>query len=132
MHLALNLYGFVIAAIFVEPIFGRFKFGAIYLLSGICASLSSIMWYDKTASVGASGAIFGIYGAILALTLTPAIPKGSKGGLLLFIGPYVVINLLSGLGSYGIDNAAHIGGLISGAILGLLLYDKKMNSNDVF
>ena len=121
MHLLLNIYGLVIAALFVEPIFGRIKYLILYFVSGICGSLASIFWYENTVSVGASGAIFGLYGAILGLLLTNAFPKDGKKGILLFVGPYVAINLLFGL-TGGIDNAANIGGLVSGAILGIVLY----------
>lgn len=121
MHLLLNIYGLVIAAIFVEPLLGRKKYFILYLLSGICGSIASIWWYPNTISVGASGAIFGLYGAILGLLLTDAFPKGGKRGVLSMIGIYVVINLLWGL-TGGIDNAAHIGGLLSGALIGIVLY----------
>jgi len=121
MHLFLNIYGLVMAAIFVEPIFDRMRYFTLYFASGICGSLASIYWYENTVSVGASGAIFGLYGAILGLTLTNAFPKDGKKGILILIGPYVGINLIFGL-TGGIDNAAHIGGLISGAVLGIIIY----------
>lgn len=121
MHLFLNIYGLVIAAIFVEPIFKRVKYFLLYFISGICGSLASIFWYENTVSVGASGAIFGLYGAILGLLLTSAYPPNEKKGILLFVGPYIGINLLYGMLG-GIDNAAHIGGLVSGAIFGVILF----------
>ena len=71
--------------------------------------------------MGASGAIFGLYGAILALLLTNAFPEGGKKGIFTGIGIYVAVSLLWGL-TGGIDNAAHIGGLLSGALLGIILY----------
>jgi rhomboid protease GluP len=121
MHLFLNITGLVIAAIFVEPLLGRKNYFILYILSGLCGSVASIWWYPNTISVGASGAIFGLYGAILGLLLTNAFPKGGKKGILLMIGIYVGINLLWGL-TGGIDNAAHIGGLLSGALIGIILY----------
>ena len=121
MHLLLNIYGLVVAAIFIEPKLGRKNYFILYILSGLCGSLASIWWYPNTISVGASGAIFGLYGAILGLLLTNAFPKDGKKGIFLMIGVYVFINLLWGL-TGGIDNAAHIGGLLSGAILGIILY----------
>lgn len=132
MHLFLNIFGLVIAAIFVEPVYSRVKYLIIYLASGICGSLASIYWYENAVSVGASGAIFGLYGAILGLTLTNAFPKNDKKDILMFIGPYVGISLLFGL-TEGIDNAAHIGGLLSGVVLGIALYltDKKRQANTV-
>ncbi|AHM63195.1 hypothetical protein D770_24750 [Flammeovirgaceae bacterium 311] len=128
MHLFLNVYGLVIAAIFVEPIFGRINYFIIYFASGICGSLASIYWYENTVSVGASGAIFGLYGAILGLLLTNAVPKDGKKLIFMLMGPYVGINLLFGL-TGGIDNAAHIGGLVSGALLALILYLTKNTDN---
>ena len=127
MHLILNIYGLVLAAIFVEPILGRKKYAILYIVSGLCGSLASIWWYSNTVSVGASGAIFGLYGAILGLLLTDAFPKGGKKGMFIMIGIYVGINLLFGL-TGGIDNAAHIGGLLSGGLLGIILY-KLDNEN---
>lgn len=121
VHLLLNIFGLVLAAIFVEPILGRRNYSILYICSGLCGGLASIYWYSHTASVGASGAIFGLYGAILSLLLTDAFHKDSKKGMLMFIGIYVGINLLWGL-TGGIDNAAHIGGLLSGAILAFILY----------
>lgn len=121
MHLLLNIYGLVIGAVFMEPILGRKNYLILYLLSGIFASLASMLWHENTSSVGASGAIFGLYGAILALLLTDAFGKDNKKGILIFIGVYVVVNLAWGL-TGGIDNAAHIGGLVSGALIGPLLY----------
>ncbi|ESU23707.1 hypothetical protein FEDK69T_11110 [Flavobacterium enshiense DK69] len=131
MHLFLNIYGLVIAALFIEPILGRKNYFTLYLLSGLCGSLASIWWYPNIISVGASGAIFGLYGAILGLLLTDAFPKEGKRFVFMMIGIYVFINLLWGL-TGGIDNAAHIGGLISGAFIGILLYkidSKKKNAS---
>lgn len=121
MHLFFNIYGLVIAAILVEPILGRKNYFILYLLSGLCGSIASICWYPNTISVGASGAIFGLYGAIFGLLTTDAFPNEEKKGVLTMIGIYVIINLLWGL-TGGIDNAAHIGGLLSGAIIGIILY----------
>ncbi|MCW3125136.1 MAG: hypothetical protein JWO03_794 [Bacteroidetes bacterium] len=121
MHLILNAVGLVFAAIFIEPFLGRRNYLILYILSGLCASLASIWWHVDTVSVGASGAIFGVYGAILGLALINAFPKESKNTLLTMIGVYVGINLVWGL-TGGIDNAAHVGGLLSGAVLGAILY----------
>jgi len=123
MHLVLNIAGLVIAAIFIEPILGRKRFFILYFSSGILAGLASIYWYENTVSVGASGAIFGLYGAILGLLLTRAFDQTSKKMVFSFVGIYVLVNLLWGLKG-GVDNAAHIGGLLSGACLGVLLYKK--------
>ena len=132
IHLLLNIYGLVLAALFVEPLLGRKNYSIIYILSGLCGSIASIWWYPNIVSAGASGAIFGLYGAILGLLLTNAFPKDGKKGILIMIGVYVLINLVWGL-TGGIDNAAHLGGLLSGAILGIVLYkltDNKMENSE--
>jgi membrane associated rhomboid family serine protease len=121
MHLIANMYGLLFVGIFLEPLLGRTKYLTVYLLTGILASCASLWWYDATVSVGASGAIFGLYGLFLALLLTKKFPpdfsKAFLTSTLIFIG----YNLLMGL-TGGIDNAAHIGGLLSGFVVGLILY----------
>jgi rhomboid protease GluP len=132
MHLILNIYGLFIATLFLEQSISRIKYLIIYIFSGVMGSLASIWWFENTVSVGASGAIFGLYGTILGLCLTDFYTKKQKKGIFKMIGIYVGLNLLYGL-TGGIDNAAHIGGLLSGAILGILLYkldrDKKKYAN---
>lgn len=124
MHLLLNIYGLFMAALFLEPMIGRKLIAFLYLISGVFGSIASVSWYENSISVGASGAIFGLYGALLALTFTKALPGETKGGMLMMFGPYVAISLLMEL-SGGIDNAAHIGGLLSGAVIGLIIYSAK-------
>ena len=132
MHLIMNIGGLVIAAIFVEPIFKRSNYLILYLASGLCGSLASVWWYTNTISVGASGAIFGLYGAILGLTITKAIPKNIRKVFLRIAGIFIVINLLWGLAVEGIDNAAHLGGLLSGAIIAVILFKPDDVKEDTF
>lgn len=127
IHIISNIAALVIAAIYIEPKFSRSKYALLYLFSGLCGSIASVIWHENTVSVGASGAIFGLFGAILILLFTNAYEKFEKRIILIIIGTYVAINLLIGL-TGNIDNAAHIGGLISGALIGLLLY-KTSNKN---
>ncbi len=130
MHLILNISGLVIAAVFIEPKLGRTNYFILYILSGLFGSLASIYWYTNTISVGASGAIFGLYGAILSLVLTNAYSPTEKKGTLIIIGIYAGINLLWGLKG-GVDNAAHIGGLLSGAVVGIILYKLKQRKKSL-
>jgi len=121
IHLLANMYALVFIGIFLEPQLGKMKYLLVYLFTGIAASLTSLWWHDATVSVGASGAIFGLYGVFLGLLLTKSLPKTMTNkafltSILLFVG----YNLLMGL-SAGIDNAAHVGGLLSGLIIGLIL-----------
>src|SRR5690606_1205960 len=77
-------------------------------------------------SAGASGAIFGLYGVFLALLTTKMIPAQIRNALLQSIGVFVVYNLVYGMKS-GVDNAAHIGGLVSGLVIGYLFYFSGKN-----
>ena len=120
MHLLMNMYALVFIGLLLEPYLGKARFLAVYLLTGIAASAASLWWHDITISAGASGAIFGLYGVFLALLTTNVIDKATRGPLLSSIGIFVVFNLFNGLQG-GVDNAAHIGGLISGIIAGYAL-----------
>lgn len=121
MHLLANMYGLLFVGIFLEPLLGRAKYLTAYLLTGILASVASIWWYDATVSVGASGAIFGLYGIFIALLLTKIFPPDFAKTFLISTAVFVGFNLLMGL-TGGTDNAAHIGGLVGGFVLGLILY----------
>lgn len=120
MHVLANMYGLLFVGIFLEPLLGRTRYLISYLLTGILASVASIGWYDATVSVGASGAIFGLYGIFLALLLTKVFHPDFAKSFLISISIFVGFNLLMGLAG-GIDNAAHIGGLLSGFVIGLVL-----------
>ena len=120
-HLVLNIFGLVIGAIYLEPILGKWKFITLYLVSGISGGLLSILFKSNIVSVGASGAIFGLYGAALILLLTKAYPQEKRQTVFTLIGLFVILNLTWGI--FGnVDNACHIGGLIGGSIIGLNLY----------
>jgi membrane associated rhomboid family serine protease len=94
-----------------------------YLATGIISSLASIYWNDAVVSVGASGAIFGLCGVFLALYATKALPHyfdpDLKSILIGMMIAFVGCNLVMGIMG-NVDNAGHIGGLVSGFILGLL------------
>jgi rhomboid protease GluP len=122
IHIALNMYALYMAGTYLEPMLGKVKYISAYLCAGICASLTSLWWHKEAVpSVGASGAIFGLYGLFLAFLTTNFRPSQIRKGLLPSILVFVAFNLLFGVQS-GIDNAAHIGGVISGFIIGYLFY----------
>lgn len=121
IHLAFNMYAFYYIGLYLEPLISRWRFLTVYLATGIFASLTSIWWTGDTVSVGASGAIFGMYGVFLALLTTNVIDKETRKPLLQSIGVFVIFNLAYGTKA-GIDNAAHIGGLLSGCIFGYIYY----------
>jgi rhomboid protease GluP len=121
IHLTFNMFALIMVGIFLEPKLGYTKYAFLYLITGIIASLSSVFWHKPTVSVGASGAIFGLYGVFLALILTNRYGREHKKGLLIFALIYIGYNILAGFANVGTDNAAHIGGLVSGFLLGLLI-----------
>lgn len=116
-HLLLNMYALLYIGVLLEPILGRGRFFTAYLLSGLAGSLASLHWNELTISAGASGAIFGMYGVFLALLSTKLIEKSARKSLLVSIGVFVAYNLVNGL-KPGIDNAAHIGGVLGGLVIG--------------
>lgn len=120
-HLLLNMYALLYIGLLLEPQLGKRRFAAAYLLTGIMASLTSLYWHPYSLSAGASGAIFGIYGVFLALLTTNLIEKTRRTALLTSIAIFVGYNLLYGTKG-GVDNAAHIGGLISGMLIGYIFY----------
>ena len=126
VHIIANMVGLLFVGIFLEPLLGRTKYLMIYLVTGIMASATSLWWHTATVSVGASGAIFGLYGVFLALMVLKVFPKDFSKAFLVSTLIFVGFNLLMGLAG-GIDNAAHIGGLLSGFVIGLLLTPSLKN-----
>jgi rhomboid protease GluP len=122
IHLAMNMYALYAAGVYLEPMLGKTKYIAAYLCTGIIGGIVSLWWHTEGINgAGASGAIFGLYGVFLALLFTNLIPKQVRSALLQSIGIFVVFNIVYGMRS-GIDNAAHIGGLLSGMLIGFIFY----------
>jgi rhomboid protease GluP len=121
VHLVLNMYALYMIGLYLEPVLGRWKFLAAYLSTGVLASLTSLWWSADRVSAGASGAIFGMYGLFVALLTTNFIDKKMRTPLLQSMAVFVVYNLFYGLKG-NIDNAAHIGGLVSGFALGYVYF----------
>ena len=118
LHLLMNMYAFLLIGAQLEPRLGRTRFLTAYILSGIVASATSLWWHDNNNSIsaGASGAIFGMYGVFLVMLNANLVEKGKRKQLLASVIFFVGYNLLGGL-QPGIDNAAHIGGLLTGLVI---------------
>ena len=114
-HLLFNMYALWIIGMQLESFIGKWRFLVVYLFSALCGSLLSVVVTPDALSVGASGAIFGLLGALLYFGYHYRIYLGTviKSQII----PLIVINLLLGFMVPGIDNAAHIGGLIGGALM---------------
>ncbi len=119
LHVGLNMLNFVVLGVFLERLVGHARFLLIYLITGIISIIASFYFAPQEISVGASGAIFGLVGAysIFVLVHRQAFPRGGIPALLWLI---LVIGVNLGLGFVipNVDNYAHIGGLISGCVLG--------------
>lgn len=106
---------------------GQLKFVILYLFSGLGGNLLSAYWDirvgDYAVSAGASGAIFGVIGALLYVAIRNRGRIGDISGKgLVFM---IILSLYYGYSSGGVDNMAHIGGLVAGFLLSVLLYRKK-------
>lgn len=127
LHMFFNLYALYFAGTVVEQLYGWRVFGLIYLLAAAAGSVGSFLFGSPDIpSVGASGAIFGLFGVLLAASRAHHPVLDRRGQLLIGqIGGLIVINLLLGFGlmgaGVGIDNAAHVGGLVAGLWLGFIL-----------
>ncbi len=120
IHIAMNMWCLWNLGVLSESLYGRWTFASIYVLSGIGAGLASVAWHPGVLSVGASGAIFGLAGALIASFYLGefSLPRVAIGGTLRSLLIFAGISLFGGGFFRGIDNAAHIGGLVTGLILG--------------
>ena len=120
LHLAFNMYALWIIGPIVEALYGSWRYLGIFLL---CAAAGSAASYVVTpnASVGASGAVFGLFGVLLVADRVhkPALTRNARN-ITMQIGVLIAINLFIGFAVPRIDNAAHIGGLLAGAWLGFV------------
>ncbi len=113
IHIACNMYSLYVIGSQLESFFGKIRYLIIFLLSGICGSILSIAFNNNDAiSIGASGAIFGLLGAIVYFGYHYRVYLGNA--LKNQIIPIIILNLSIGFLTPGIDNFAHIGGLIGG------------------
>jgi rhomboid protease GluP len=123
VHLIVNMITLLDLGRICERFFGRSRFLALYLLSGIAGSVASVYWNPMVNSVGASGAICGILGAMLIYMVDTrnrvpvAMLKSHAAG----IGIFMVYSAIMGVGDAPIDHAAHAGGLVAGAVCAVFL-----------
>ena len=118
VHLVVNMYSLYIIGKQLESFLGRWKFLIVYLGSGILGSLLSVVVHSSI-SAGASGAIFGLLGSLLYFGYHYRLYLGTV--LKTQVIPIIIINLLIGFMVPGIDNFAHIGGLVGGYLLTMVL-----------
>ena len=134
MHIAFNMWCLWDLGALCESLYGRWTYASIYFITGIAGGLASVGWNPVVLTVGASGAIFGLAGALISsfylgeFSVPRVAIQGTLRSLLFFVG----FNVLFGTFVPGIDNACHAGGLVSGLIVGALIarlapqHDKPM------
>ncbi|MBU3216896.1 rhomboid family intramembrane serine protease [Clostridium estertheticum] len=118
VHVAVNMYSLYAIGPMVESVYGKAKYLVIYFISGICASIFSYI-FSTSVSIGASGAIFGLLGAVLVFAITSKEKTGSA--FIKNILSVIFINIFIGATMPGIDNFAHVGGLIGGMLVAFLM-----------
>lgn len=119
MHLLCNMYSLYIIGREVENLFGKIKYIIIFILSGIFGSIMSLAFTHNTISAGALGAIFGLLGALLyfGMHYRTYLGEAIKRSII----PIIVVNLIIGFFAEGIDLAAHIGGLVGGVLVAMMV-----------
>ena len=124
VHLTLNMWALWDVGRLLEQLYGRWRYLALYLGSGVIGNLVSLaLQGNQAVSGGASGAIFSLYGALLVFLLRERrqVGRGEFRWLFGAASAFVVFALVMGMLITGIDNAAHIGGLFAGALLSIVL-----------
>ena len=123
LHIAFNMWCLWSLGRLAEAVYGHWTFAAVYLLCGLSGSIGTIIRSPLAPSVGASGAVFGIAGALISSFYLGefSLPRSAISGMLRSVIAFVGYNLFIGAMIPYIDNAAHVGGLVMGLILGALI-----------
>ncbi len=127
LHLLFNMYALFIVGPLVEQLYGSLRMVLFYVLTAAAGSVASFVFGSDVPSVGASGAVFGLFGVVVAAGAAhnPIVDRRSRM-LITNLAPLIVINLAFGFLFPGIDNAAHIGGLLAGFWLGYLFVPENV------
>jgi len=136
VHLGFNMWCLWNLGELAESVYGHWTFAAVYLVCGLGGSLGSLIWHasDPVPSVGASGAIFGIAGALIASFYLGefSLPQAAIRGMLRSVVMFVGYNLLFGAVVARVDNSAHVGGLLMGLLLGALIAKTAPDPNMIY
>lgn len=123
MHILYNLFILGFIGVYMEPMVGKFKFTIIYLVTGLGSAFLSLTFNDSI-SVGASGAIYGLMGWYISASFIYKKRLGENGNYGLMVIGYVCLSFLLGFLSMQVDHYAHLGGLLTGLILGVTVAPK--------
>ena len=122
LHLAMNMYGLFLAGSLLEQVIGRWRFLLLYVASGVAGSAGALVLTPNAATAGASGAIFGVFGALFVLERQRHIATGGQ------IAGLIVLNLVFTFAVSGISVGGHIGGLVGGVALMWLLLEFRRSA----
>ena len=119
LHIAFNMYALYSLGNSVEFTYGFWRFISFYFLSGLVGNIATQFFYPASISLGASGAIFGLAGVLLTAGMRADSPIFIRGYVGISLLPMIIFNIVYGfIPGSGINNAAHIGGLLTGMVLG--------------
>lgn len=121
-HIVYNMFTLAIAAIFAKEVFGEKRLSVIYFISGFLSTIATLYFHNNYVGLGASGAIFGIIGALFGAGIVDGF-KENKSVIFITSG-YLLLNILFGLITNS-DNIAHVSGFLFGALLSWLFFKKK-------
>jgi rhomboid protease GluP len=132
LHIIFNSYALWIVGPQVEKLYGSARFVILYVITGVAGVVGSYLFHPFAISAGASGAIFGLFGVLLVFGIRyrESIPPFFKRAVGTGVLPVILINLVIGLTIPGIDNSAHIGGLIAGAVLAAVVPFQKPGAEE--
>ncbi len=122
LHLALNMYSLYFAGTLLEHVIGRWRFVLLYLASGVAGSAGALWLSPNAITVGASGAIFGILGALFVLERSRHIATGGQ------VAGLIVLNLILTFAISNISVGGHLGGLVAGVALMWLLLEFRRSA----
>ncbi len=119
-HIVANMWALIVLGRLAESLYGRASFLFTYLITGLAGSLASLLWNPMGVSAGASGALFGIAGALIATLYAGRLPlpKHVIKPVLWTLVFWAAFDLGYGFWKTGVDNAAHVGGFLTGVVIG--------------
>jgi membrane associated rhomboid family serine protease len=118
LHIAFNMFFLYVMGTMLEPAIGRLNFAVVYFTSLLAGSFGALLFEPRALTVGASGACFGVLGALIIVARYRGIPIWQSG-----LGLTLAINVVFSLSVAGISIGGHLGGLIGGMIAGFLVVE---------
>jgi rhomboid protease GluP len=123
IHIGMNMYVLYLIGPFIETVFGRARYLLVYFIAGLAGSIVSVSIHPMAVGAGASGAIFGLYGAVFGFLLIRrrVLNPAATNSIAKSAGIFVLYNVVYGSVSRTTDLSAHLGGLLAGFLVGMLL-----------